>query len=184
MRQMRVMQEARAALDRLRAGRAEGMTRSEMFAPKPYHGTWRERFAARLFSDGLMRLVGGREARAGRQAKLFAANPALAMFIGNDGWLSDMLWPRDPSRVAPRSASIPISETIAAIASVTARGQEAVITAPHREPAEPPTDAPSREDKLDALLQMQDITMQNVVYMRERLDALTEQVEALGRIWQ
>lgn len=169
--------EARAALKALVASGAQGATGKALLGESWKGARWGYMLLRRLELAGIVHCERVRTGGMGHPVKLFFPTDELAEIVDNDEELGAVLWPKshdEPEVIEDEDAEV--------VARAEALGRFEGTAAPDFD-APLPDDAPVVEP-LEALVQMSATVLQNVVYMREKLDELRQQVADLRKAWE
>jgi hypothetical protein len=179
VRDARMLAEARDAIAMLAERGGAGATGRELLGESFLSGRWGRNFIRRLSGRGLVTVEEPPpNGLFGRRAHVFVATASLAPLVGDDEQIALLVWP-GTSYLESRSAT----------------DDEATATVEEEEEA--PPGRPEGEDDVAALLEnvpsealletaikLCAMTLQNVVYMRERVDALAKEIADLKKAWE
>jgi hypothetical protein len=182
-RDARMLAEARKAITRLVALGPEGATGRELLGESFISGRWGRSFMRRLVDlDLALTRESPPNGLFGRRAHIFEGRPALQEYLADDQKLAAVLWPGTSYRDA---------------AAATADQQEEEEHVPATASDDEPQQVEATQDDIASMLEnvpeeallatavkLCAMTLQNIVYMRERVDALTKEVADLKKAWE
>jgi hypothetical protein len=193
-RDARIFAEARTAMRNLLRAGEQGATGQAIFGNPRWAHLWHGKLMRRLCKRNLVRRAArGAATGHGPPFTVYVASNELREVAEDNNALSNILWPsydipefgaKETAEEEPRDITMANAELESIAQRVRQRlvGQSSGAPSHDDEPEEEVHD--SLDAKLNALLQIQDVTMQNIVYMRERVDALTAEVVALRKAFE
>jgi len=190
-RDTRVFADARTQLRALIQAGEAGATGLDIFGDQGWHGRWQGHMIKRLRDRGL---VVAKTHPDNRRWKLLIATAGLRAVVDDDDSLTELIWPTH-QLMLPEFGADPPDDTdpnveIETIAARVRQRLEEREAPPALSDDEQTTPLPSGDmslsmnAKLDAIIQIHDVAMQNIVYMREQVDALTKTLNALRKAWE
>lgn len=166
-------------------------------------GSWPRNFLRRLVTDGLLTAERVGTGRGRENLYTPAEGVDLEDFLADPARLVALIWPSqappqpaiseegdDEEEPTEEDAATELTERLEALGVLSDEGTraavlEAVADAVARLVRQRETpDAPPSDEVLAAVLRLQGATAENMIYIRERVDALVADVAALKKAWE
>lgn len=194
VRDARMLAEARNAIAMLIERGGAGATGRELLGESFLAGRWGRNFLRRLADQSLV-TVGEPPSNGlfGRRAHVFVATDSLAPMAGDDAQIALLVWPGtsylDRGAVSADEGTETETEDDAAEEDVVVgHGRlvdiEGAPASHHEDDIASMLENLPKEALLETAVKLCALTLQNVVYMRERVDALTKEISDLKKAWE
>ena len=169
-RDARMFTKARAALRALIAAGETGATGEDIFGDDTWAGNnWTGAFIRLLKAEGVVTTAGFGSSRHGRKPVMLVATPSLVALLHDDEALAQKLWGHRAEYQPGADPAEPL------LFPVVEQDGAPVASAPSA--------APDADETLQAVLKLSAATLENLVYVREQMAALTRAVAELQKMW-
>jgi hypothetical protein len=162
--------KARSALRVLISAGSTGATGEDIFGADTWAGNnWTGGFIRLLKAEGVVTTAGFGQSSHGRKPLMLVATPSLGALLHDDEALAQKLWGHRAEYQPGADPAEPLLFPVVEKDGSTEEGS--------------PSAAPDTDETLQAVLKLSAATLENLVYMREQMAALTRAVAELQKMW-